>query len=145
MEQQIRLEGKLLHVSFHALDRYAERVKCILKPTAVDRERNTSNLRRLLQAHGTLVQTRPEWIGQQPPDDETRAVEAEMWLLVGDSIAFPVVRKRRDFLIVTCMTRGGLSTVRRATRNRIKADKRKARANERAMKSWRGERNQRWR
>jgi hypothetical protein len=145
MHQQVRLEGKLFHVSYHALDRYSERVKCILKPTAVDREQHSTDLRRLIVSHGRVSLSRPAWIGQQPPEDEQRAIEAELWILVGEDLAFPVLRKRRDFLIVTCMTRGGLSTQRRATRNRIKADKRKARANERAMKSWRGERNQRWR
>lgn len=146
LDLAIRFGGSTYNVSIHALDRYIERIRSIPEPTTTDRLRYSKELTQLVKAEAAVRSTRPSWVGTHPPDCERTAAEACAWILIADDIALPVVQKRSgDFIVVTCMTRGGLSEYRRGMRNKIKADKRKARRSKRAEKAWRGERTPRWR
>ena len=87
-------------VSTHAVARYVERVK-----PAFTHAHALYELARLLpQAEITEIAPWREW----NPEEET-----DFWLVLCDSIAFPV----RDGVVRTCVPRGNFGPVQRATRS----------------------------
>jgi hypothetical protein len=81
--------GRNFHVHRHVVERYQERVKPMLDGDALERD-----LQRVLASHATVTDRAPAWAS-----GEDRVVE---WIMLGDSIAFPVGTDNR---VITCVTR----------------------------------------
>lgn len=104
----------MITVSEHAQERYRERVRDVLD---VEGE-----IVLLAGVCGRVQFEPPAWRGwsDQP---------VEVWLMLGDDVAFPLVRGTA----VTCIARGGMSDTARAGRNGHNARVRSARRVQRAM------------
>lgn len=136
--------GLRFDITLHAVQRYAERIKHVPDMRMSEKMLYGKDMAALIERHAELHYDRPDWL--QPPADEPEGVQrTACWLIVGDSIAFPVVTRDRKQYIVTVLTKGELSHEKRALRNEIKARKRKSAASKRAEKAWRGEKAPRWR
>ena len=145
MRLNTSIKGKRLNLTYHCVDRYIERVRQLPFPTEDERERYATELCVLIRKHAILIKKEPDWLPRYPyGDDQQHRGNADIWIVVGDDIAFPVTCRGRSNIVLTCITRGGFSEARRATRNRIKAEKRASRRASRAHDSWRGEKNPRW-
>lgn len=87
-----------LHLCRHAVERYQERVRPALGLAQV-----LSELDRVLR-HATVTRERPEWA--------TGSNAATEWVVLTDSICFPVVGAD----LVTCLTRGEFGSKVRVVR-----------------------------
>lgn len=125
-------------ITEHAQQRYAERIRGISDPGYGERRRFLVELRRLMEDHGKVVSSQPEWVGVHPDEPETS--RAECYIVIGTDICIPVDRN----VALTVLTRGSFSSERRADKNRRKQSKRDQRRARRLSESWRGERAPRW-
>jgi hypothetical protein len=136
MRLNTSVKGQRLSITYHALDRYIERVRNVWQPSEADRGRYSHELCHLIRKHATISHQPPKW----HPEEES----ADLWILVGEDIAFPAVTRGRSTILLSCLTRGGFSDERRALRNKVNADRRASIRASRAHDSWRGERSPRW-
>lgn len=106
-----------LTITDHAAGRYAERVK----PHMSNAESRSELIR--LAGAGSYALQKPAWLhdGSQ---------EADLWLVICDSIAVPLVREGRGFVATTVLTRSGHSDFIREKRNRISSQRRYAKAHQ---------------
>jgi hypothetical protein len=138
---RITIAGHPMIVTPHVIDRYAERVRHLPTPLhPTEFQKLSDNVAYILRTHGEIATERPAWNEHASPEEERTVC----WVMVGDGLSFPVVSKRGTFVVVTCITKGGLSHEKRERKNAGKKRKRAARADERQFKAWRGEKKPRW-
>lgn len=137
------INGEVLHLTEHAVQRYVERIKNVYDATYQEQRRYAEDLRRLIECHGSLSDGEPSWIGI-PPEDTTTVRRATAYVSIGDSICIPVERGSNGWIGLTLLARGGFSSERRANRNRRKQEQRQRRSARRLNESWRGEGSPRW-
>lgn len=143
MRLDTTVQGHRLTITYHCIDRYIERVKCIPNPTPDERSRFSHELCYLIRKHGVVEQSPPDWVGL-PEETDRKTI---YYVTVGEDITFPVGYKEFnaiELLAMTCLTRGEFSPARRANRNRIKRERRQAIRARRLNEAYRGERAQRW-
>jgi hypothetical protein len=83
----MRVGDREFHVHRHVVERYHERVRPTLDGELLERD-----LRRML-AGAEIMQVAPLWV--------TATANAVEWIMLGDSIAFPVGDDNR---VITCLT-----------------------------------------
>lgn len=105
----VHVEDATIVISPHALDRYAERVRCGM---SVFRARHDLEQ---ISACATLTATRPAW---KPPAADGSDDTTDAWLMLGEDVCFPVTWGDGELTAKTCLTRGTISDGARATRNR---------------------------
>lgn len=111
-----------VRATYHAVERWHERVRPNLTLTAAE-----SDLIRVAQGIGRVSDVRPDWAG--PGDNRPRAPRERRYMLVGDDICLVLERRSRDsWVVLTVLTRSGLSPQARKRRNNKAAAKRRARA-----------------
>lgn len=96
-----------IRLSDHAVIRYRQRVR-----PGLERRQAHRDLERLLR-YGFISSHAPLWL------QTTQAQRSAYYLIVGDVVLplDPCARDRRRLVALTCLTRGGLSNVARASRN----------------------------
>ena len=112
-----------VEISHHAVERFRERVRPTLSVEQAEDE-----LARLLAEYGEWVDGPPDWHFEHP--------HADGWLMLGDSIVFPVA----GGLVITCICRAGYAAgARRNATNANNYARRARRAKENpAIRKWQG-------
>lgn len=128
----------------HCIERYVERVRSITHPTRDELERFSHELCFLLRKEGVVAYDPPEWVYETPVDEKPPSHDVAFYIVIGDSLAFPVARRPRRMILLTTLARGGMTHAQRERRNRKRQQQRSARSARRAFESWRGEKNPRW-
>lgn len=103
------MEG--VRLTYHAVDRYIERVRPALAPRLARRDLLT-----LIAGIGSISASSPAWYAHHAP--------ADAFLLLGGDIVLPLLTTPRGYLAVTCITRGSLPASLREARNRDSAARR---------------------
>lgn len=103
----VTVRGQRLILLPHAIQRYQERAcRHDDYPLVID------DLLRLLRAHATMQAPAPSWVMPS-----SLSASTDLWLLLGDDIAFPLERANSGVLAaMTCVCRAGVGGHRRANR-----------------------------
>ena len=136
----LRVADRRIYMTLHALQRYGERVR----PHLASYERMHADCARLVQVAGELSDVPPAWINghwEREMDAEPRG-----WLVCGD-ICMPLAEDREKpgrLVALSTLTRGGISDIARADRNRRRsarthAKRRRARLEHNLMRGQRPE------
>jgi hypothetical protein len=121
-----------LDVSDHAVERYIERVRPHLTM-----QRGRFELERLVRNEGVILDAPPAWVHES--DDVDRRADA--WVEIGSTgLVCPVYRR----IVLTIMHPGGMSTTVRERRNERKRKKKAIQRERRAVESWIGSSQPRW-
>jgi hypothetical protein len=98
----------------HAVARFIEKVRPALRWAAAERE-----FEGLLKT-GTMVEDPPGWLAARALQD------AERYVAIGEDIVAPLAASRErpgEWLVLTCITRGGVSDLARERRKQLRADR----------------------
>ena len=95
-----------IELSVHCVERFNERLRPCL-----DREQAEEELVRLLSDFGEITFDRPVWIRPFGAD------RASAWVLIGPSVALPLLDTGGSFLAATVLVGGGISRGERSRRN----------------------------
>jgi hypothetical protein len=109
----LAIDGRRIHMTDHALERYRERVR----PHLEDDDAVYKDARRLVDCAGELVEGAPEWVRYGWVGEN---FDARGWLVCGD-IAMPLAEDRQrpgKLVALTVLTRGSISDEARRNRNR---------------------------
>lgn len=101
----VRVGGRTLVLSRHALERYQERVKPTLEGEAL-----VADLRRVI-VHAEVVERAPGWVRDEHA--------ASSFVVLGDAIVFPVVAGS----LATCLTRSGIGDESRSGKARARRER----------------------
>lgn len=143
MRKHFYIDDIRVEVTYHALKRYAERVRSLTDPTEAELQRCVGEIEQLLTLEKRGSSEAPYWCGEVY-DDIDAAKRSDWYMLVGDDIAFPCrTRTQVHVFITTTLTRGGMSDKGRAKRNARKQRRRMLARERRSFQSWLGE-NNRW-
>lgn len=139
------VQNHKVRVTVHAAERYAERLRHNHEPTPLEMKRYYRELITFITEHCHISEERPDWLSEDA--DYGKGERAHLWIRPRDAIdtiAFPLVQKGDRWYVMTTLTRGGYSPERRNDATRIKSERRRAKRNARAFRSWRGEKAPRW-
>lgn len=109
--ERVLVEGRTIGLSLHACERYRERCR-----PALAEDDAPADLVRVARACGSTTPDPPEWLNTREPDDYTMA--AELWLMLGADIAFPLAWDGKRLAALTCLARGNVSDKVRESRSR---------------------------
>lgn len=111
-EGLVKVAGRRVALTTHALERYCERVR----PLAVDQAR--AELAALLEQCGELLAGGPDWVDS----------DSDEWFVVlGDDVALPLSPPRSrggPWIAVSCLTRGLPTARERRSRARHRSSRR---------------------
>lgn len=114
-------DGREVGITDHLIDRWEEVCPVASRTEAVER------LTQWLALAGGLVDTPPDWIVPHPARDEDEHKPTGEWIVAGD-FAIPIYRVRSRLYAPTLLSRGGLTTRERQSRNEQARVDRKNRA-----------------
>lgn len=121
-----------VHLTDHAVLRYAERCKGIHDPSRIEATRFGTELSMFMQQFGVFCDAAPDWFGLPP--EESEAERATHYMVIGDDVVLPLYKRGNDFVAVTTITKGCVSEVVRRARNAARQDRAKRKAHKRRMK-----------